>query len=746
MVQKKSNPKKTAPKAESTAEEPKKKVVARKTATKSAKDDQPAVEPKAKAKSSKKAEPESTVKTEPVAETKKTVKSKKVTATAVEEMPKAVEPKPKAAAKKKTIPPKEAVPDVEVQPVAEPAAEPKKTKKKTAKADAKPAAAPVEAAPEVVAQPVAEPAAEPAAEPKKTKKKTAKADAKPAAAPVETAPEVVAQPVAEPAAEPAAAPKKTKKKTTKADAKPEAAPVEAAPEVVAQPAAEPAAEPAAAPKKSKKKTAKADANQVPVEEPKAVEAVEEVQKETPKKRSARLTAPRKGNKVIVEDYIMEEAYSGTFQPIVRAKEDPVSGIAKKPVPVVDESNIDANIPVEEAKKTVRKPRTKRAAKVDLEDFISKEPDSPSVEDLPSETSKPDEPEVENTAAVEAVNVPKKKGGRKPNAKKAKKGDTDGLSSNEASEDVSLDLDKQEPSAEDLENLPEEVFDEMEAVKAKSRKPEEPKVLREPRPREDRPANVYEVESVLDINSFNIWNLNEFMIAELWENERKETDFSQTEEKLLNIIRTAFDLVHYDEGNARDKALYDNGDWAHFSHCRPGRGTIAIRRRLIRKLTDLTYENIRHITAPTLLELIDRNFGGGWDSISLSIKDIIESGFDISTTQLPANRIHLPGGTLERKVAQGYDVLELARGTWIEAIFAKKKDPIEKLHYELLSPMFDEDGNELPREAPDEDPDMDEEDEDETDDVANDENYYSNYAAEANVKDEDEEGFPIVEAD
>ena len=705
MVQKKSNPKKTAPKAESTAEEPKKKVVARKTATKSAKDDQSAVEPKAKAKSSKKAEPESTVKTEPVAETKKTVKSKKVTATAVEEMPKAVEPKPKATAKKKTIPPKESVPDVEVQSAAEPAAEPKKTKKKTAKADAKPAAAPVEAAPEVVAQPAAEPAAEPEA-----------------------------------------APKKTKKKTTKADAKPEAAPVEAAPEVVAQPAAEPAAEPAAAPKKSKKKTAKADANQVPVEEPKAVEAVEEVQKEAPKKRSARLTAPRKGNKVIVEDYIMEEAYSGTFQPIVRAKEDPVSGIAKKPVPVVDESNIDANIPVEEAKKTVRKPRTKRAAKVDLEDFISKEPASPSVEDLPSETSKPDEPEVENTAAVEAVTVPKKKGGRKPSAMKAKKGDTDGLSSKEASEDVSLDLDKQEPSAEDLENLPEEVFDEMEAVKAKSRKPEEPKVLREPRPREDRPANVYEVESVLDINSFNIWNLNEFMIAELWENERKETDFSQTEEKLLNIIRTAFDLVHYDEGNARDKALYDNGDWAHFSHCRPGRGTIAIRRRLIRKLTDLTYENIRHITAPTLLELIDRNFGGGWDSISLSIKDIIESGFDISTTQLPANRIHLPGGTLERKVAQGYDVLELARGTWIEAIFAKKKDPIEKLHYELLSPMFDEDGNELPREAPDEDPDMDEEDEDETDDVANDENYYSNYAAEANVKDEDEEGFPIVEAD
>ena len=443
---------------------------------------------------------------------------------------------------------------------------------------------------------------------------------------------------------------------------------------------------------------------------------------------------------------MEEAYSGTFQPIVRPKEEPVSGIVKKSVPVVEDSDFDVNIPEGPAKKTARKPRTKKAAKVDLEDFISKETDSPSVEDIPSEISDFEEPEVVKTEAEEAVPVPKKKGGRKPSVKNAKKETTGDSSSREASEDGSQELDNQEPSADDLENLPEEILDEIEAVKAKARKPEEPKVLRDPRPREDRPANVYEVESVLDINSFNIWNLNEFMIAELWENERKETDFSQTEEKLLNIIRTAFDLVHYDEGNARDKALYDNGDWAHFSHCRPGRGTIAIRRRLIRKLTDLTYENIRHITAPTLLELIDRNFGGGWDSISLSIKDIIESGFDISTTQLPANRIHLPGGTLERKVAQGYDVLELARGTWVEAIFAKKKDPIEKLHYESLSPMFDEDGNELPREAPDEDPDMDDEDEDETDDVTNDESYYSTYAAEADVKDEDEEGFPIVEAD
>ena len=63
-------------------------------------------------------------------------------------------------------------------------------------------------------------------------------------------------------------------------------------------------------------------------------------------------------------------------------------------------------------------------------------------------------------------------------------------------------------------------------------------------------------------------------------------------------------------------------------------------------------------------------------------------------------------------------------------------------------MFDEDGNELLPEAPDEDEDIDDEDEDadSSEDNTDDESYYSNYVAEADVKDEDEEGFPIVEAD
>ena len=106
-------------------------------------------------------------------------------------------------------------------------------------------------------------------------------------------------------------------------------------------------------------------------------------------------------------------------------------------------------------------------------------------------------------------------------------------------------------------------------------------------------------------------------------------------------------------------------------------TTAVKKRPITRVTDLTYENIRHISAEKLMQVIDRNFGGGWDSLSQSIQDIIQSGFDISTTTLPKDRLHKPGGMYEKKVADGYAVLEITKGAWVEAIFAKLKPETEK---------------------------------------------------------------------
>ena len=246
-----------------------------------------------------------------------------------------------------------------------------------------------------------------------------------------------------------------------------------------------------------------------------------------------------------------------------------------------------------------------------------------------------------------------------------------------------------------------------------------------------------LESILDLNANNIWDLDEYAIADAWEKGREEEDFSISEPKLLNIIRLAFEVVHYNPADEREAAKYENGGWAKITHCQEDKGCVAIRRKAIERITDLSYENVKHISTAMLLELIDRNFGGGWDSISLAIRDIIESGFDISTTQLPQSRIHAPGGTLEKKVAQGFDVLEIPKGTWVEAIFAKKKDPVEKIHMEMPQREYDEDGNLIPLR------DMEEDiEETEEDSLDNDDTYFSSLTPEADVKDIEEEGLSI----
>lgn len=262
-----------------------------------------------------------------------------------------------------------------------------------------------------------------------------------------------------------------------------------------------------------------------------------------------------------------------------------------------------------------------------------------------------------------------------------------------------------------------------------------------------------LESILDLNSNNIWNIDENDIATLWEQEMKEENFVSYEEKLLNVIRLAFEVVHFDNGDERENAKYSNGEWTTFPRTEIKKGIVAIRKRNISRLTDLSYENIKHVTAATLLELISRNFGGGWDSIPLYLKDIIESSFEVTTTTLPASRIHLPGGMLEKKVADGFEVLEVEKGTWIEAIFAKKKAPATKLRM-LFENEYDEDGNRVVR---DDDDDEDEEELDDRDDDddeddedmqpnEDDETFYSSYAPEADVKDEDDDtaGLSVLE--
>lgn len=182
-----------------------------------------------------------------------------------------------------------------------------------------------------------------------------------------------------------------------------------------------------------------------------------------------------------------------------------------------------------------------------------------------------------------------------------------------------------------------------------------------------------------LNKSNIWDVQENDVFRMLEAAEKDADIKDNIRHYVDIIKSAFEVeeikVDRPEVISKYEARGFKVDTVSLSESPEVK--IGIKKRPIMRVTDLTYENIRHISADKLLEVIDRNFGGGWESLSQSIQDIIQSGFDISTTTLPKDRLHKAGGMYEKKVSDGFAVLEIPKGAWVEAIFAKLKPETEK---------------------------------------------------------------------
>ncbi|MBR1932461.1 MAG: hypothetical protein IJ841_02095 [Prevotella sp.] len=191
---------------------------------------------------------------------------------------------------------------------------------------------------------------------------------------------------------------------------------------------------------------------------------------------------------------------------------------------------------------------------------------------------------------------------------------------------------------------------------------------------------------------SVWDVQENDIFRLWEGADKDAEVKDNVRHYVDIIRSAFMVEEITSDSSLLKSKYEKQGYkvGQVRLDEDKKITWAIKKRPIMRVTDLTYENIRHISAAKLIEVLDRNFGGGWDSLSQSIKDIIESGFDISTTTLPKDRLHTKGGMYEKKVDDGFEVLEVPKGTWVEAIFAKVKPEAEKPRMKFNVMRDDED--------------------------------------------------------
>ena len=223
-------------------------------------------------------------------------------------------------------------------------------------------------------------------------------------------------------------------------------------------------------------------------------------------------------------------------------------------------------------------------------------------------------------------------------------------------------------------------------------------------------NVYmrqqKVLTLKTLNKSNVWDIQENDVYRMWNAAEKEADLKDNVRQYVDILRSAFDIEEVKIDRPEVISKYEaRGFKVGFVKIDDStKVKWAIKKRPILRVTDLTYENIHHISAAKLLEVIERNFGGGWESLSQSIQDIIEQGFDISTTTLPKDRLHKPGGMYERKVNDGYEVLEIEKGTWVEAIFAKEKPEMyrTKIKFEPSDEITEEN---MPKPQEDEEDDV-----------------------------------------
>ena len=221
-------------------------------------------------------------------------------------------------------------------------------------------------------------------------------------------------------------------------------------------------------------------------------------------------------------------------------------------------------------------------------------------------------------------------------------------------------------------------------------------------------------SLDDLDKSNVWTVTPVELSQMIINaKKKKDDFSANEKHYLNIIKTVFDIQYLKrDDNDKVNQLENMGYEVYSTPDADGNNAIAIRKHPIKKVTDITLENIQHLETWEVLDLISHNMGTGWKGLPLAIQDIIESAFFVDCTVMPELTMRKPGGIIDRRKDDGYEVLELDRGGWIEGIFMKPKPKVEKVHIDYS--IDDEDDGRRRRRKHHEEEDI-EDDFDENDD-------------------------------
>ena len=185
-------------------------------------------------------------------------------------------------------------------------------------------------------------------------------------------------------------------------------------------------------------------------------------------------------------------------------------------------------------------------------------------------------------------------------------------------------------------------------------------------------------SIKAVTKSSVWSICENDVIRMWKEAIRDEEVKKNVNRYLDIFKSAFLIEEIKEDVTLMRNSYEQHGYklAQIIFDEKMLFTWAIKKKSIMRVTDLTYENIRYISNTKLIEVLSHNFGSSWDSLSHSIQNIILSNFDVTTVILPKDRLHKKGGFYEKKVKDGFEVLEVEKGGWVEAIFTKKKSEQE----------------------------------------------------------------------
>ena len=229
-------------------------------------------------------------------------------------------------------------------------------------------------------------------------------------------------------------------------------------------------------------------------------------------------------------------------------------------------------------------------------------------------------------------------------------------------------DKREKKTKKVESTPKE-YKKIELTKKVEKKKEMVKV--------SIPTSLDKMDKV------NVWVLTEDTLFDIYKKGRKDELFSENEKHYMNIIHPVF---HFMPVNLNETELIEKLKFQNYKiyplQLNGVNNAIAIRRRPINSVMDLSYENIYHINSETLLRLIDENMGKGWKGLPLFLQDIIQAAFYVDYFEFPNMNSSYIKKVLNERLAEGYEILQIIRGAWIEAVLVKSKPRTDKPRFEV----------------------------------------------------------------